>query len=74
VHVARAVLEIADDGRGPEAHARCGQGLDNMRARAARLGGELLVGPAGDKRGTTVRLSTPAEVGHLARAIWAEGL
>jgi signal transduction histidine kinase len=56
---ARAVLEIADDGRGLEAQARRGQGLDNMRARAARLGGELLVGPGADQRGTTVRLAIP---------------
>jgi signal transduction histidine kinase len=34
-------------------------GLDNMRARATALGGELLIGPGPDHRGTIVRLAIP---------------
>jgi len=56
---ARAILEIVDDGRGVAANAPRGQGLDNMHARAAKLGGELLIGPGAERRGTTVRLAIP---------------
>ena len=56
---ARAVLEIVDDGRGVDDKARRGQGLENMHARAARLGGELLIGPGAEQRGTAVRLAIP---------------
>src|SRR5262249_9365107 len=55
----RAVLEIADDGRGLEPGAQRGQGLDNIQLRAARLGGELRVGPGAEERGTAVRLAIP---------------
>ena len=52
-----AILEIADDGRGIGAYAGegSGQGLNNMRARAAALGGVLTIdaGPRG--LGTAVR-------------------
>ena len=55
------LLEIADDGRGlPPADAmRPGNGLQNMQARAAEMGGacEFLVPASGT--GTIVRLSVP---------------
>jgi signal transduction histidine kinase len=38
-------LEIIDDGRGLPPSTERGMGLGNMRARAAALGGELLVSP-----------------------------
>jgi signal transduction histidine kinase len=56
---ARGILEVADDGRGLAPRSGTGLGLDNMRARAAALGGELLVGPAEGGRGTTIRLAVP---------------
>ena len=46
-------LVIADDGRGPaagESDEGCGQGLRNMRERARRLGGRLVVEPALGRR------------------------
>lgn len=52
-----AVVEIRDDGNGfdvTEVHGR-GQGLLNMRERAARLGGQTTVQSSASK-GTTVRL------------------
>jgi signal transduction histidine kinase len=55
----RAVLEIMDDGRGLEPGAQRGQGLDNMQARAGRLGGEFLISPLADQCGTVVRLAIP---------------
>ena len=55
----RAVLEITDDGVGLDPGAERGQGLDNMHMRAARLGGELLVGPGARAQGTTVTLAIP---------------
>jgi signal transduction histidine kinase len=56
---ARAVLQITDDGVGLDADAQRGQGLDNMHSRAARLGGELLLGPGAEAHGTTVTLAIP---------------
>jgi len=54
-------LEIADDGRGlvPEGSRSPGNGLQNMRKRAAELGGscEFLSPESG--RGTLVRLTVP---------------
>ena len=55
----RAVLEIDDDGRGfdPERVER-GQGLGNLAARAASLGGKLDIHSSADE-GTTVRVCIP---------------
>jgi signal transduction histidine kinase len=55
----RVLLEIIDDGRGLAPSTEPGLGLGNMRARAAALGGELLVGTGERQRGTTVRLAIP---------------
>jgi signal transduction histidine kinase len=55
-----AILEVSDDGRGlGELKTGSGDGLPNMRARAAGLGGVLSVGPGADGRGTLVRLRVP---------------
>jgi signal transduction histidine kinase len=58
---ANAVLEISDDGRGVGARITesAGHGLRNMQARAAALGGELIVGVGLHSRGTTLRLILP---------------
>jgi signal transduction histidine kinase len=56
-------LVVADDGRGPnggEAVEGCGQGLRNMRERARRLGGRLVVEPAAGG-GTRVTLAVPLD-------------
>ena len=55
----RAVLEVDDDGEGfdPERVER-GQGLGNMSARAASLGGELRL-RSDPAEGTTVRVRIP---------------
>jgi signal transduction histidine kinase len=55
----RAVLEVDDDGRGfdPERVER-GQGLGNLSARAASLGGELQV-RSSPAEGTTVSVTVP---------------
>ena len=67
VHTARLDLEaspeevvvtVTDDGVGFAAGRREGQGLVNMRDRAAGIGAELTVESA-PGRGTTVRLSVP---------------
>jgi signal transduction histidine kinase len=55
----RVLLEIIDDGRGLAPNTEPGLGLGNMRARAAALGGELLIGSGERQRGTTIRLSIP---------------
>ena len=57
-------LVIADDGRGPaagESDEGCGQGLRNMRERARRLGGRLVVEPASGG-GTRVTLAVPLDI------------
>jgi signal transduction histidine kinase len=56
---AHALLEIIDDGCGLPPSTGHGLGLGNMRARAAALGGELLVGPGEHQRGTTITLAIP---------------
>jgi len=55
----RGVLAIEDDGRGFDpANPASGQGLDNLRDRVRRLGGELAIGSApGD--GTRVEIALP---------------
>jgi signal transduction histidine kinase len=57
-------LCVADDGAGfearPDAH-RAGRGLNAMRSRAAKLGGELAV--QSDKKGTRVLLTLPLRRG-----------
>ncbi len=56
------VLEIEDNGRGPEGkdHAKASSrnGLRNMRKRMEDVGGEFYIGP-GAKGGTLVRLTVP---------------
>jgi signal transduction histidine kinase len=56
-----AVLEIADDGRGlaERTDPTSGQGLSNMRARAAALGGVVTLDTGLHRRGTTVRATVP---------------
>ena len=52
-------LQIADDGVGFDpASDSDGHGLENMRQRAAALGGELNI-RSGAKEGTTIRLRIP---------------
>ncbi len=51
-------LRVTDDGRGIPA-GRPRSGLDNMRARAERRGGECLVEPGGDGAGTRVIWRVP---------------
>lgn len=55
------VLEIADDGRGlpPAGELRSGNGLHNMRARAAEVGGSCDIATPPSGRGTIVRLTVP---------------
>ncbi|TAE77159.1 MAG: hypothetical protein EAZ65_01640 [Verrucomicrobia bacterium] len=55
------LLEIADDGRGlpPTAGLRQGNGLQNMRNRAAEVGGRCDVLASDSGRGTLVRLAVP---------------
>jgi signal transduction histidine kinase len=55
-----AVLEIDDDGQGFQATTQhgSGQGLRNLRERAASLGGELSIDSAPGE-GTTVRINIP---------------
>jgi signal transduction histidine kinase len=49
---------VTDDGVGFELGHDGGRGLDNLRARAARMGGGFTIGPA-DPRGTVVRWQVP---------------
>lgn len=56
----RLVLSLHDNGRGMDPSAPPGQGLGNMRQRAAAIGAELAV--QSDAEGTTVRLHLPALV------------
>ena len=56
---ADVVLRVCDDGIGPPGPgARRGKGLDNLAARAARLGGALTLHP-GDKGGTVLEWRVP---------------
>src|SRR5262249_8110286 len=55
----RIILEVVDNGRGLGAASERGMGLDNMPARAAAFGGELLIGPGPAQHGTAVRLAIP---------------
>jgi signal transduction histidine kinase len=55
--------EIQDDGIGFAQAADAGLGLASMRARAARLGGELQIGP-GPGSGTRIRLRFPLKQRH----------
>lgn len=59
-------LRVSDDGRGfdPERTGE-GNGLNNMRKRAADIGGRLTV-ESGPDRGTTVTLRLPRRLGGLA--------
>ena len=53
------VLRVLDDGKGPGAERRPGaKGLANMEARAARLGGSVLIKP-GPESGTLVEWRVP---------------
>jgi len=54
------VLTVLDNGRGIDEHVSGGRGLDNMRVRAARLGGEIEIGK-GPSGGTAVRWSAPVK-------------
>ena len=55
-----AVLEVRDDGRGFDVSGvdGSGQGLANMRQRAAALGGSVTI-EAGPAQGTSVRIAIP---------------
>lgn len=52
------VLEVQDDGRGMSASPSAGHGLDNIRERAAELGGTAIWEPNG---GTLLRVLLPLE-------------
>ena len=54
------VLTVADNGRGIDERLSGGRGIDNMRVRAARLGGEVELGP-GAAGGTTLRWCVPVK-------------
>ena len=58
----RVALSVSDDGRGLAPGASTGVGLKIMRYRANMLGGELLIGPRPNGRGTRVAcvLTQPA--------------
>jgi signal transduction histidine kinase len=53
-------LRAEDDGRGI-AERRPGGGIDGLRERVGRLGGELRVGPRPDGTGTAIEVRVPAE-------------
>ncbi|MER7768555.1 histidine kinase [Kitasatospora sp. NPDC096140] len=53
-----AVLEIADDGRGP-GKSQAGNGLSGLEERLALVGGRLETGPAERGRGFRLRASVP---------------
>ena len=57
----RVTATIADNGRGLDVTSRRGgHGIENMAARAARYGGDLVV-EAGQFGGTVVRLHIPLD-------------
>ena len=51
-------IEVVDDGRGIAPSISGGRGIDNIRVRAARLGGEAQIDPATDG-GTALHWSVP---------------
>ena len=59
-------LAIIDDGIGlPDDYTLRGQGFQNMRREAERMGGELLVESAGRGSGTTIACTISADPGWL---------
>ena len=54
------IVSVLDDGRGIAEGVTGGRGLDNLRARAGRLGGDVEWGPGPDG-GTVVRWRVPLE-------------
>ena len=53
-------LSVSDDGVGlPDDYSERGRGFAGMRADAKRMGGRLLVGPAGPEGGTAVTCEIP---------------
>jgi len=63
------VLRISDDGKGFQAGADTdGNGLVNMRRRAARIGGDLEV-RSGRGAGTTIQLAMPLRPRRRARRL-----
>jgi NarL family two-component system sensor histidine kinase LiaS len=56
----RLVVELADNGRGFDVSGRQAgsDGLDNMRSRLKKVGGECVI-DSDPKKGTLVRLSAP---------------
>ena len=52
-------VAVTDDGEGFAESSAAGRGLHNMRARASRVGGELIIQPS--RRGTLVKLWIPLE-------------
>ncbi len=58
----RVVLRVVDDGRGMGPAREGGLGLQNLRRRAEKLGGELVIEPGPGDRGTS--LTWRARVGH----------
>jgi signal transduction histidine kinase len=59
----QVLVEVIDDGRGPEIGHRPGTGLESMRERAAELGGDVTV-EAQPGGGTRVRARIP--IGHAS--------
>lgn len=67
----RLTLAVRDNGRGfvpaaADRHPADGMGLSSMRARAARLGGTLDIGPGAGAAGITLVLHCPADAGISA--------
>ena len=58
------LLCISDNGVGlPDDYAGRGRGFAGMRAEAERMGGRLIVAPAGPEGGTAVTCEVPRELG-----------
>ena len=69
----RFVLRVLDNGAGvDDGRARKGMGMTNMRARAAEVGGELLIRPGAP--GTDVLLSVPSMHPGVRKAWFAAGV
>lgn len=60
------VLNFIDDGVGFGEAARAGKGLENMRGRAAALGGEFSI--AAGRPGTSIVLRLPLHLNHAQKA------